>query len=88
MYRGFRRVLAAPLPHPAAAADSPFQLSSPLRKSDTAPPARAADGRPGAADRALRGLLRRVTPFVERFITDYLGWMPYTQLANITGRPP
>ena len=22
------------------------------------------------------------------FITDYLGWMPYTQLANITGRPP
>lgn len=25
---------------------------------------------------------------VERCITDYLGWVPYTQLANITGRPP
>ena len=32
-YRGFRRVLAGPAPHPAAAADSPFQPSSPLRKA-------------------------------------------------------
>ena len=33
------------------------------------------------------GLLRRLTPFVDQIITDYLGWVPYTQLANLTGRP-
>ncbi|MBV8291523.1 MAG: amidase [Mycobacterium sp.] len=33
------------------------------------------------------GLLRRLTPFVDQIITGYLGWVPYTQLANITGRP-
>ncbi|WP_063002383.1 amidase [Nocardia mikamii] len=32
------------------------------------------------------GLLRW-TPIVDQFINDNLGWVPYTQLANITGRP-
>jgi Asp-tRNA(Asn)/Glu-tRNA(Gln) amidotransferase A subunit family amidase len=26
-------------------------------------------------------------PVLDQFITDYLGWVPYTQLANLTGRP-
>lgn len=44
-----------------------------------------------AAQRALlaagaAGLLRH-TPVVERMISDNLGWVPYTQLANLTGRP-
>lgn len=32
------------------------------------------------------GLLR-FTPIVEQMISDNLGWVPYTQLANLTGRP-
>lgn len=32
------------------------------------------------------GLLR-FTPIVEQMISQNLGWVPYTQLANITGRP-
>lgn len=32
------------------------------------------------------GLLR-FTPVVEQMISENLGWVPYTQLANITGRP-
>ena len=33
------------------------------------------------------GLLRRFTPIVDQVIADHLGWVPYTQLANLTGRP-
>jgi len=32
------------------------------------------------------GLLR-FTPVVEQLISENLGWVPYTQLANLTGRP-
>jgi amidase len=32
------------------------------------------------------GLLR-LTPIVDQLVMDNLGWVPYTQLANITGRP-
>jgi Asp-tRNA(Asn)/Glu-tRNA(Gln) amidotransferase A subunit family amidase len=32
------------------------------------------------------GLLR-FTPIVDQLITENLGWVPYTQLANLTGRP-
>jgi amidase len=32
------------------------------------------------------GLLR-LTPMVDQLIHDHLGWVPYTQLANLTGRP-
>jgi Asp-tRNA(Asn)/Glu-tRNA(Gln) amidotransferase A subunit family amidase len=32
------------------------------------------------------GLLR-FTPVVDQMISQHLGWVPYTQLANITGRP-
>jgi Asp-tRNA(Asn)/Glu-tRNA(Gln) amidotransferase A subunit family amidase len=31
-------------------------------------------------------LLTRIG-IVDRMITDNLGWVPYTQLANLTGRP-
>ena len=29
----------------------------------------------------------RFTPVVDQLITENLGWVPYTQLANLTGRP-
>lgn len=29
----------------------------------------------------------RFTPIVDQMITQNLGWVPYTQLANLTGRP-
>ncbi|WP_148614853.1 amidase [Nocardioides rubriscoriae] len=29
----------------------------------------------------------RLTPIVDQMITENLGWVPYTQLANLTGRP-
>ena len=32
------------------------------------------------------GLLR-FTPVVDQLISENLGWVPYTQLANLTGRP-
>jgi Asp-tRNA(Asn)/Glu-tRNA(Gln) amidotransferase A subunit family amidase len=32
------------------------------------------------------GLLR-FTPVVDQMISEHLGWVPYTQLANLTGRP-
>lgn len=32
------------------------------------------------------GLLR-LTPIVDKIVNDNLGWVPYTQLANLTGRP-
>jgi amidase len=37
--------------------------------------------------RARGGGLLRFTPLVEQMITENLGWVPYTQLANLTGRP-
>jgi Asp-tRNA(Asn)/Glu-tRNA(Gln) amidotransferase A subunit family amidase len=33
------------------------------------------------------GGLLRLTPIVDQVINDNLGWVPYTQLANLTGRP-
>ena len=29
----------------------------------------------------------RFTPIVDQMIQENLGWVPYTQLANLTGRP-
>ncbi|CAN5363022.1 amidase [soil metagenome] len=36
---------------------------------------------------ARAGGLLRFTPIVDQMITQNLGWVPYTQLANLTGRP-
>lgn len=36
---------------------------------------------------AKAGGLLRFTPLVDQLITQNLGWVPYTQLANLTGRP-
>jgi Asp-tRNA(Asn)/Glu-tRNA(Gln) amidotransferase A subunit family amidase len=37
---------------------------------------------------ALRGAgLLRFTPVVDQLISQHLGWVPFTQLANLTGRP-
>ncbi|XVS67950.1 amidase [Actinosynnema sp. CA-299493] len=51
---------------------------------DTPAPVRAVQRALLAAGSA--GLLRH-TPIVERLISENLGWVPYTQLANLTGRP-
>ena len=37
--------------------------------------------------RARGGGLLRFTPLVDQMINENLGWVPYTQLANLTGRP-
>jgi amidase len=31
--------------------------------------------------------LLRLTPIIDQIVNDNLGWVPYTQLANLTGRP-
>jgi Asp-tRNA(Asn)/Glu-tRNA(Gln) amidotransferase A subunit family amidase len=33
------------------------------------------------------GQLRRLTPVLDQLISDYMSWVPYTQVANLTGRP-
>ncbi|MCL2781344.1 MAG: amidase, partial [Actinomycetia bacterium] len=43
-----------------------------------------------AADTLLRtgtARLLKHTPLIDNMITENLGWIPYTQLANVTGRP-
>jgi amidase len=37
--------------------------------------------------RAKAGGALRFTPVVQQMISESLGWVPYTQLANLTGRP-
>jgi Asp-tRNA(Asn)/Glu-tRNA(Gln) amidotransferase A subunit family amidase len=37
--------------------------------------------------RARVGSLLRFTPLVDQLVDENLGWVPYTQLANLTGRP-
>ncbi|WP_435744359.1 amidase [Nocardioides sp. SYSU DS0663] len=37
--------------------------------------------------RAGAGGVLRFTPIVDQMISENLGWVPYTQLANLTGRP-
>jgi Asp-tRNA(Asn)/Glu-tRNA(Gln) amidotransferase A subunit family amidase len=37
--------------------------------------------------RARAGTLLRFTPLVDQMIHENLSWVPYTQLANLTGRP-
>ncbi|HRK47173.1 MAG TPA: amidase family protein, partial [Nocardioides sp.] len=58
------------------------------------PPRIGALDLPPAMQRAQQGLVRargagllRFTPVVEQLISKNLGWVPYTQLANLTGRP-
>ena len=60
----------------------------------TPPPKIGALDTPFPANIALKGLLKakiasalRFTPIVQSIINDNLGWVPYTQLANLTGRP-
>ncbi len=60
----------------------------------TPPPRIGAFDPPAALRMAQAGLLRvraagllRLTPIVDQIINDNLGWVPYTQLANLTGRP-
>ncbi|WP_182524374.1 amidase [Nocardioides dongkuii] len=36
---------------------------------------------------ARAGSVLRFTPIVDQLISENLGWVPYTQLANLTGRP-
>jgi len=66
-----------------------------LTPSTALPPPRigALDLAP-ALQRAQRALIKvrgagllRFTPVVEQLISENLGWVPYTQLANLTGRP-
>lgn len=49
---------------------------------------------PATLQRAQRALLRvrgaallRFTPIIDQLVDDNLGWVPYTPLANVTGRP-
>ena len=37
--------------------------------------------------RARAGKLLAASGVLDQIITDNLGWLPYTQLANLTGRP-
>ncbi len=60
----------------------------------TPPPRIGAFDTPFPANLALKVLLKvraagvlRHTPIVESIINDNLGWVPYTQLANLVGRP-
>ncbi|MCW2814555.1 MAG: amidase [Nocardioides sp.] len=60
----------------------------------TAPPRIGAFEAPLPVRLAQRALLTaraasvlRLTPIVDQMITQNLGWVPYTQLANLTGRP-
>ena len=60
----------------------------------TPPPKIGALDTPLPARVVLKGLLKakvasalRFTPIVQTIINDNLGWVPYTQLANLTGRP-
>jgi Asp-tRNA(Asn)/Glu-tRNA(Gln) amidotransferase A subunit family amidase len=66
-----------------------------LTPTTAAPPPRIGQfDRPAILDTLARGAVRgrvagllRKTPIVEQIIADNLGWVPYTQLANLTGRP-
>ena len=58
------------------------------------PPKIGALDLPPALQKAQKALVRargagllRFTPIVEQLISENLGWVPYTQLANLTGRP-
>jgi amidase len=60
----------------------------------TPPPRIGALDLPPRLQQAQRGLVRargagllRFTPVVDQLISENLGWVPYTQLANLTGRP-
>jgi Asp-tRNA(Asn)/Glu-tRNA(Gln) amidotransferase A subunit family amidase len=60
----------------------------------TPPPRIGALDLPAPLQKAQRALLRvrgagllRFTPVVDQMISQHLGWVPYTQLANLTGRP-
>ena len=60
----------------------------------TPPPRVGAFDPPRAVRLAQRALLTaraasvlRLTPIVDQMISENLGWVPYTQLANLTGRP-
>ena len=60
----------------------------------TAPPRVGALDLPPRLQQAQRALVRargagllRFTPLVDQMISENLGWVPYTQLANLTGRP-
>ncbi|MFO6453497.1 MULTISPECIES: amidase [unclassified Aeromicrobium] len=60
----------------------------------TPPPRIGAFDLPAPIERLQRVLLKaragsilRFTPIVDQMISENLGWVPYTQLANLTGRP-
>jgi Asp-tRNA(Asn)/Glu-tRNA(Gln) amidotransferase A subunit family amidase len=60
----------------------------------TPPPRVGSMELPPRLQQAQRGLIKargagllRFTPVVDQLISENLGWVPYTQLANITGRP-
>ena len=58
------------------------------------PPKIGALDLPAAIQKAQKALVKvrgagllRFTPVVDQLISENLGWVPYTQLANLTGRP-
>ncbi|MCD6640608.1 MAG: amidase [Nocardioides sp.] len=60
----------------------------------TPPPRIGAFDQPPGVVKAQKALIKarsagalRFTPIVEQMISQNLGWVPYTQLANLTGRP-
>lgn len=66
-----------------------------LTPTTATPPPRVGElDLPAPVRRAQRALVRakgagllRFTPIVDQMIRQHLGWVPYTQLANLTGRP-
>lgn len=66
-----------------------------LTPTTATPPPRIGEfDQPDRIERVKRALIAarsagalRYTPIVQQMITENLGWVPYTQLANLTGRP-
>ncbi len=90
-----RRGTAPPRAHPQAeylfrvlrpaAHAHPGDAAAQDRASSICPPA-ATRRRPAAAGPAPQGSMR-YTKIVDDMVDKNLGWVPYTQLANLTGRP-
>ena len=71
---------------PAADADRSRRRRRGSAQFDTA--ARRCSSPRSALLRARAGGLLRRPAIVDKMIDDNLGWVPYTQLANLTGRRP
>ncbi len=65
---------------------TPTTATPPPRVGQFDLPAAAVLGQRALLRARVAGLLR-FTPLVQQLIRENLGWVPYTQLANLTGRP-